>query len=124
MASPTRNNSILSQTPAAIIPPPKNLLFPRKNASPLCFADIKATKNHFGESEQKIAKHRKSPDQTAVTPEKCSTIHPQQFVHGLVKYGTSRPRIVQQFNQKMNNKDHPSSDAFTAPTHFDDAKNL
>jgi hypothetical protein len=72
--------------------------FPRKNANPPSLMDLKTAKTHSPKTEQQIPIPRKTPIQTAFMPEKCSTIHPQQFPRGPVKSDTSSPRIVQKFH--------------------------
>jgi hypothetical protein len=86
----------------------KNPIFPEKNQNPPEFMGLKTSKSHSGGTGQKISRHRKTPAQTYSLPQKCSTIHPQQFPRGSVYSGTSRPPLVQLFDPKTRNNDERS----------------
>jgi hypothetical protein len=118
-ALPTCNNSIPPQIPATKTPPRKPPYFPGKNTKPPWNVELLTSITRSGKTGQKIAKHRKIPVQTGIMPQKCSTIHPQQFTCGPVISGTSRPHLVQIFSPKIrNNKNKKSRNASSSPVNI------
>jgi hypothetical protein len=107
-------------------PPRKTAYFPRVIQKPPCPRYLKCAKNPRRKTVQKISKSRKTPCKTALAPQKCSTIHPQQFPRDPVNSGPSRPHIVQKVSPKMsNNSNHycsfPNSSLGTlAPPRYPD----
>jgi hypothetical protein len=82
---------------------PQTPVFPRKNTKSLSKLHGTSVKNPLPQNRAKNRPHRKTPCETAPTPQKCSTIHPQQFNRHTVKYGTSRPLLVQILFPKIHN---------------------